>query len=489
MIAGSLVLVSPAAHAATPKCFGKKATIVGTSGPDTLFGTKKADVIVGRGANDILIGFNPGKGNADGNDLLCAGPGDDVVAGGRGNDRMSAGPGDDILYYGFSTQGVDASLVTGRATGEGIDTFTGFKTISGSEFDDSLAGDWDVNFFFGNGGNDEILGGPPATSDQVDGTDIIAPGDGNDSVDGGDGFDMISYQDRPENQDGTPVGMTIDLAAHQATGFGTDSLQRLEAVWGSPQNDTIKGDNQDNYLVPGEGDDNITGAGGDDYAIFWFAGNCCVGTPTPGFTGITANLETGTATGEGNDTLGSGIEGLFGSISGNDNLTGNAGNNVIFGDAGNDTLNGGLGDDYFAGGLGNDTINGGDGTYDLIDFSLSPAAVTANLASGTATGEGSDSFTNAEALFGSDFGDTLTGNASVNFLFGGFGDDTLNGAEADDQIDGGPDADVADGGAGANNICAQAEQFFSCTSVLPSQIQHHPLTDQAQEIANFRRNF
>jgi Ca2+-binding RTX toxin-like protein len=487
LIVGSLVWVSPTAQAATPKCFGKKATKVGTSGPDTIFGTKKADVIVGLGGDDILLGFDPGK-KGSGNDLICAGPGADLVGGGPGNDRMSGGTGDDVLFYGFSAHGVTASLATGKATGEGSDTFSGFKTISGSDFDDNFSGDYGTNFFFGNAGNDQLLGGPPASGDKIDATDIIAPGDGDDVVDGGDGFDMISYQDRPDNTNGTTFGMNIDLASKSATGFGTDSLQSFEAVWGSPQDDTIKGDGQDNYLVPAEGDDDVSGGGGDDYVIFWFAGGCCTGSPTPGFTGITANLENGTATGEGVDKLGSGLEGLFGSILGNDNLTGDKRENLIEGDAGNDTLNGGDGDDYFSGGVGNDTIDGGTGSYDLIDFSFATGPVTANLTNGTATGEGSDTFSNAEALSGSNFGDTLTGDANVNYLFGWFGDDTLNGMEGDDQIDGGPDADTADGGPGAN-ICAESEQFFNCTQVQSTQIQQHPLFTQAEEIANFRRNF
>ncbi len=141
-----------------------------------------------------------------------------------------------------------------------------------------------------------------------------------------------------------------------------------------------------------------------------------------------------------------------------------------------------------SGGLGNDVMDGGEGTYDLIDFSLAPGPVTASLATGTASGEGTDTFTKSEALFGSSYDDTLTGDDKANFLFGWFGDDTISGAEGDDQIDSGPGADVADGGPGTN-LCAESEQFTNCTAVQSSQIQQHPLNTQAQEIANFRRNF
>ena len=483
MILGSLVLLDSPASARTPKCLGQKATIVAKPGSGITYGTKGSDVIVGTSGPDAIVGFGAKTGFKDKGDLICGGGDDDVIAGGRGNDQMSGGAGDDQLFYGFASRGVTASLVTGRATGEGTDSFTSFQTISGSEFGDTLTGDYAVNFFFGNGGNDQILGGPPQSGDSIDQTDIIAGGDGDDVIDGGDGFDMVSYQDRPDNENGTSFGVTVDLPSHSASGFGTDALDRIEAVWGSPQDDVIMGDGQDNFLVPAQGDDEVTGGGGDDYAIFWFAGQS-----TPSFTGVTANLANGTATGEGNDTLGDGIEGLFGSIAGNDHLTGDDGPNLISGDAGDDVLNGGLGDDYISGGFGNDVMDGGGGTYDLIDFSLAPGPVTASLASGTATGDGTDTFTNAEALFGSSYNDTLTGDANANFLFAWFGDDTANGGEGDDQIDAGPGADVADGGAGTN-LCAEAEQFTSCTSVPASQIQQHPLNTQAQEIANFRRNF
>ena len=47
--------VSPqAAHAAAPLCFGKRATIVGTSGPDRIIGTDGPDVIVGLAGGDVI---------------------------------------------------------------------------------------------------------------------------------------------------------------------------------------------------------------------------------------------------------------------------------------------------------------------------------------------------------------------------------------------------------------------------------------------------
>ena len=75
MLVGGVLI--PSASAAPPRCFGERATIVGTGGADVLVGTDRADVIVGRGGDDTIRG----KDRAD---LICAGGGDDLVKGGDG---------------------------------------------------------------------------------------------------------------------------------------------------------------------------------------------------------------------------------------------------------------------------------------------------------------------------------------------------------------------------------------------------------------------
>ena len=64
-----------------------------------------------------------------------------------------------------------------------------------------------------------------------------------------------------------------------------------------------------------------------------------------------------------------------------------------------------------------------DGTGDTVDFSDSPAAITADLDPGeahpgTATGDGTDVLQNVENLNGSDFNDTLSGNNNDNVPLG-----------------------------------------------------------------------
>ncbi len=77
----------------TETCFGRPATISGTTGPDTLKGTKRADVIVGGDAKDKL----DGRGGAD---RICGGDGKDKLGGGGGNDKLSGGRGADSLSGG-----------------------------------------------------------------------------------------------------------------------------------------------------------------------------------------------------------------------------------------------------------------------------------------------------------------------------------------------------------------------------------------------------
>jgi Ca2+-binding RTX toxin-like protein len=110
-----------------------------------------------------------------------------------------------------------------------------------------------------------------------------------------------------------------------------------------------------------------------------------------------------------------------------DSITGNATNNNLSGGQGDDTLNGSV---------GNDTINGGTGN-DTSFYSSANAAVTVNLTLGTATGgDGSDVLISIENVIGSNFSDTITGDAANNNLRGGGGHDVFFGTAGNDTING-----------------------------------------------------
>ena len=104
------------------------------------------------------------------------------------------------------------------------------------------------------------------------------------------------------------------------------------------------------------------------------------------------------------------------------------------------TLNavGGGNDDTFIGTSAVETFDGGIGN-DTVDYSGSGAKITIDLSNGTATGgdAAGDTLISIENLIGTDFYDTLTGNAAENTLTGGLGNDVLKGKTGDDTLYGG----------------------------------------------------
>jgi predicted extracellular nuclease/2',3'-cyclic-nucleotide 2'-phosphodiesterase (5'-nucleotidase family) len=117
---------------------------------------------------------------------------------------------------------------------------------------------------------------------------------------------------------------------------------------------------------------------------------------------------------------------LTGSV-GNDTIDGLAGNDFLFGNALDDVLTGGAGIDFMAGGAGNDAY-----------FVDNPSdQVVENPGEGTDTVNSTDHFRLSASLenlvlqgganlqgYGNALANTLTGNAGINLLSGGGGDDT-----------------------------------------------------------------
>jgi len=142
-------------------------------------------------------------------------------------------------------------------------------------------------------------------------------------------------------------------------------------------------------------------------------------------------------------------------------LTGTAGDDVICGGGGggdtikglggNDILKGQGGADKLLGGTGQDLLDGGSGV-DTASYSTSLTAITASLATNSATGEGSDAFVGIENLLGSPRADTLTGSDTDNTLTGGDGNDTEQGGAGPDTILGGGGADELFGGGGNDTV-------------------------------------
>ena len=119
-------------------------------------------------------------------------------------------------------------------------------------------------------------------------------------------------------------------------------------------------------------------------------------------------------------------------------ISGTAGANTLTGTPQDDVICGLGGNDIIRGQGGNDTIIGGAG-IDSVEYADAIAPITANLVSGLATGQGSDTLREIENVNGSPYADRLTGNGGPNRLAGKDGNDILAGL-------GGPDAMYGGGG-------------------------------------------
>ncbi|HEY8570917.1 hypothetical protein [Phenylobacterium sp.] len=113
-------------------------------------------------------------------------------------------------------------------------------------------------------------------------------------------------------------------------------------------------------------------------------------------------------------------------------INGTAGHDNLVGTVGRDSISGHDGDDHLEGRAGNDTLDGGDGEHDYAVYVNATAGVTVDLSNNGAQnvggGQGVDTLVRIEGVNGSNFADTLTGDAGKNHFEGRGGDDRIDGA-------------------------------------------------------------
>lgn len=161
---------------------------------------------------------------------------------------------------------------------------------------------------------------------------------------------------------------------------------------------------------------------------------------------------------EVNGTAGADV--LVGDIHG-DTIRGLGGNDRLEGLTGDDTLIGGDGDDVLIGGAGFDLLDGGRGadTYqadvqDIVSYRSAPAPVVVAL-DGSRPREGEaadDTYSDVYGIEGTDYDDTLIGDAESNRLNGGRGNDILIGGDGRTKYEGSDLSDILDGGDGDDLI-------------------------------------
>lgn len=186
--------------------------------------------------------------------------GDDILEGSAGADVLDGGDGIDTAVYSGATNRVNVNLLSGNGSinqAEG-DTYVSIENVVGSNFGDTLRGDFGDNVLTGNGGkdvligfngDDELLGGA--------GRDILNGGNGADVLDGGSGIDQARYN-------GSSEAVQINLLDGTASGGQAegDVLLNIENLFGSNHGDVLYGDDANNQILGHIGDDFLAGNGG-----------------------------------------------------------------------------------------------------------------------------------------------------------------------------------------------------------------------------------
>ncbi|HET9427466.1 MAG TPA: calcium-binding protein, partial [Allosphingosinicella sp.] len=374
---------------------------------------------------------------------------DDIIVGGAGRDKLFGGAGLDVIGGGTGNDSLDG--------GDGNDQING--------------GDGNDNFVGGAG--DDVIGGGS-------GDDYIVGEDGSDTIDGGDGHDIVAFR-LPE---GTPgllrivVGTGADegklIVERVVDGLVVEQVYRVTVT---AESATVEGLGS----AAGQGTDVVTNY---EQLHFYINGaNQHVGINSP-FLGTSGADFPG---GDWNSDVmfgGDGEDGIFGGAGadiilgeggddyylqgagGDDYISGGDGHDFINGQAGNDWVKGDSGDDYVNGAGGDDIIDGGEGHdrtgYYHINASLGGVTVSLLLqGQWQDTGIwGQDFLVSIEAVSGTPFGDTLTGDDAGNWLWGsssfyepyGPGNGVVQSTTNNDVISGGGGDDLIQVGAGNHTL-------------------------------------
>jgi Ca2+-binding RTX toxin-like protein len=211
-----------------------------------------------------------------------------------------------------------------------------------------------VEIVHGHDGDDVItevgsgtIGGDPQIKifgDAGDDTIIVTSNISNDLYYGGFGANTIDWSAASITEDGAFFDLGAGLAI-AASALFSEVIQDFVNLIGTGQDDWILGNNFNNVLDGGGGDDEIEGGGNPDA----MTGGAGIDTLSYRFSedAVSASLATGTGTlGSANGDTFSGFENMLGGAF-NDTLTGDGGANRIDGDAGIDTMAGGGNNDVY----------------------------------------------------------------------------------------------------------------------------------------------
>ncbi len=237
-------------------------------------------------------------------------------------------------------------------------------------------------------------------------------------------------------------------ANYDSVSYGTSGVDRLVGVFGpdyivglAGNDHLIGGGGSTEKLEGGDGDDVLDGSQSSNAALSGGAGDDTL------FSGYGANLDGGAGTdivSYARADVGVTLD-LADATNNEDIARSNTFTSIerYDGSVYDDSFTGDGNANVFEGGAGDDTLDGAAGS-DTVSYTGSSAAVTVSLNDNTTSGgdaEG-DTISNFENITGSDYDDTLTGDANANVLGGEGGDDTLEGLAGGDTLNCGDGVDT-----------------------------------------------
>lgn len=388
------------------------------------------------------------------------GAGNDIFVGNTANNVLDGGAGSDTVIF-TNTTGVNVTL---NDTGadvivthdgetdtlrsiENIQGTSGNDTITGNSQDNTLSGgSGGADTLTGGAGNDRLIGGgftvsttftvTPATAPSQ--PDIIKPQTTNNgsiatAVNTAGAYDIdananiTSATTIPHATiNATATGGTLEYYRIDVTAAGAQAIFDIDGT--GTLNDSILElvDGAGNLLATndtGPGDPGTT-TGDDAYITYTFA---AAGTYYIRVGRYTTSAVAQPMLAGQTYQLNISLQGAAGTT-----FVGPTNTSSLFAD-------GGEGNDFLSGTLGNDTLIGGNGN-DTASFTTAYSAngtgVTVDLnkqgAAQNTVAAGNDTLTGIENLIGSQYNDTLIGDANANVIEGGLGNDTLVGGPGDD---------------------------------------------------------
>ncbi len=407
---------------------------------------------IGNGLDNTIYG-------GAGNDYLEGGAGNDILIGGAGADTLYGGDGIDTASYATASGGVDARLMApqynkGDAAG---DVYDSIENLTGSRFDDFLAGNDKANTLEGGGGND-ILHGLDGDDRLFGGAgnDLLLGGAGDDWLDGGSGIDemhggkgddiyivrnaadeVFEYANEGYDIVGARVSYALAAGTHveELRPHDVDGKTNINLT-GNAYDQKIIGNAGANRLDGGGGVNILRGFLGDDTYIVRNAADRVIEYSGEGYDVVRATVSYALAADNRVEELRTTSNAGTTAI----RLTGNAFNQKIVGNAGDNRLDGGGGvnvlqglggdDTYFVRNTADQVIEKANEGYDIVrstvNYTLAGGVHVEELRTDTNAG------TTALRLTGNEFNQKIVGNAGDNRLDGGGGVNVLEGRGGND---------------------------------------------------------